>query len=250
MSDIDSVGREIAGGVAILTMNRPAQRNAMNDGLVAQLIAALLAQEQDPSVRAILLEGAGAGFCAGSDLAGLAAMDEAGRSLFEAESGRLARLIAQLDVPVVAAVHGFAIGGGLTLAAGCDIVVTEPGARWSLPEVPIGLFPAWGLGLVCGRIGRPAARILSWGLDTLDGTEAVRIGLADRLAETSARETALALATRLAELPAEQAASVKRYFAADPQGEAADMLANRLFMQASRSAEAAESFRRFLAKRR
>lgn len=250
MDAVEVLSVATADGVAILTMNRPAQRNAMSSELVDRLIATLIALDEDAAVRAVLLEGAGPGFCAGSDLAGLAGMTDGERSRFEAESGRLARLIAHVGTPVVAAVQGFAIGGGLTLAAACDIVVTEPTARWSLPEVPIGLFPAWGLGIVAGRTGRPTARRLSWGIDTLDGTEAVRLGLADQLADGPVRDAALGIAHRLAALPAAQAKAVKRYFAADPHGEEADMLANQLFMQATRSPEAIESFRRFAAKRR
>lgn len=248
VSETDILQTEVADGVAILTMNRPAQRNAMSQALVGRLIESLIVLDNEPAVRAILLEGAGAGFCAGSDLGGLAAMTEAERSLFEAESGRLSRMFAHVRVPVVASVHGFAIGGGLTLAAGCDIVVTEAAVRWSLPEVPIGLFPAWGLWAVSDRIGRPASRRLAWGIDMLDGNEATRLGLADHVADGAARTEALAIAHRLAALPPAQSASVKHYFAGDPRGEEADMLANRLFMQATRTPQAAASFRRFAAK--
>ena len=146
-----------AEGVALLTMNRPAQRNAMSAELVQGLIEAFTALDTDPEVRVVILTGAGNGFCAGSDLAGLAGMDAAGRQNFEAASGWLARLISALSKPVVAAVDGFAIGGGLTLATACDLVVSQRSAKWSLPEVPIGLFPAWGMAPVVDRVGRPAA---------------------------------------------------------------------------------------------
>lgn len=244
MASDDILQLRIDDGVALVAINRPAQRNAMSVSLVQRMLVAFARLEADPAIRVILLHGTGRGFCAGSDLGELAGMTDADRSLFEAESGRLARTIAHLRMPVVAAIHGFAIGGGLTLAAGCDIVVSEPAVRWSLPEVPIGLFPAWGLGLVTDRIGRSAARRLSWGIDTLDGTEAARLGLADQLAD-DALGAARATALRLAALPAAQSESVKRYFSAAPAGEAADLAANRLFMQAVATSEAAESFRRF-----
>ena len=239
------IEQRVEDGVAILTMNRPKQRNAMSAALVAALIEATEKARQDTRIRAILLHGAGTGFCAGSDLAGLAAMDAAGRAQFEAESGRAARLLGQISKPVLAAVKGFAIGGGLTLATSCDIVVTEPGAKWSLPEVPIGLFPAWGLQSVLARVGVASARRLSFGIDTLSGTEAQRLGLADHLAESDVFAETLARAKQLAGMPATAVAGVKSYFTLNPAGEAADALANRLFGDAATTPEAATTFEKF-----
>jgi enoyl-CoA hydratase/carnithine racemase len=176
-------------------------------------------------------------------------MSAAERSAFEAESGRLARLLGSLSKPVVAAVKGFAIGGGLTLATACDMVVTEAGARWSLPETPIGLFPAWGLASVVERVGKSAARRLAFGIDTLTGVEAHRIGLADHLAETEVLDAGLEIARKLAALPPVSAACVKDYFFADARGEEADKLANRLFMRTTTTTAAEASFRKFAAKR-
>jgi enoyl-CoA hydratase/carnithine racemase len=217
----------------------------MSPDLVATLIAASEQAGYDSTVDAILLTGSDPGFCAGSDLAELARMDSAGRRRFEAESGRLARMFGALPKPIVAAVKGFAIGGGLTLATSCDIVVTEAIARWNLPEVPIGLFPAWGLASVTNRVGLPMARRLAWGIETLSGAEAVRLGLADHLAEGDVLDYALLLARKLAELPAAQAAAVKTYFQANPSGEAADLLANRLFMSMCETNAATLTFGKF-----
>jgi enoyl-CoA hydratase/carnithine racemase len=234
--------------VALLTISRPLQRNAMSVWVVEGLLAALSRLAADPQIRAIVLAGAGAGFCAGSDLAALAGMTDAERTGFEAQSGSLARLIPALPCPVIAAAHGFAIGGGLTLAAACDIVITDRAARWSLPEVPIGLFPAWGLEAVAARTGRPAARRLAWGVDMLTGEGAFGIGLADDLADSHAdvTERARAIAHRIAALPQQQARAVKHYFATtDMDVEVMDVRANRLFMQATHTAEGDASFQRF-----
>ena len=126
------------GRIEIVTLNRPAQRNAMS--AADELIAVISAIENDPDVGALVLVGAGAGFCAGSDLGGLAAMDTAARRGFEAASGRVARMIAQSPKPILAAAHGFAMGGGLTLAATCDIVLTvcrpQDEAAGSFPTKP------------------------------------------------------------------------------------------------------------------
>lgn len=238
------VAIEQRGRIAIVSLDRPAQRNAMSAALVGALIDALDRFEHDADIGAILLKGAGRGFCAGSDLAMLAAMDAAQRMRFEADSGRLARAIGHCRCPVVAAVHGFAIGGGLTLAAACDVVVTTPDAKWCLPEVPIGLFPAWGLGAVIARTGMPAARRICWGIDTLAGQAAQDIGLADLVA-VDAEAEALAQAEQLAALPRAQAGMVKRYFASLVADEQADAAANRLFHEATQSPEALASFAKF-----
>ncbi len=240
-----SIRIERSDAIHHVLLDRPPQRNAMSDALVAELIEAVEAFAADDDARALLLSGAGNGFCAGSDLRGLASMDAAGQSHFEAESGRVARLLSDCPKPVVAAVHGFAVGGGLTLAVAADIVVTSRAAKWSLPEVPIGLFPAWGLGAVERRCGVTVARRLSWGIDLLDGAEAVRLGLADILAEEDLLAAGFEVAERLAALPASQAAAVKAYFAGRGNDEAADRVANGAFMDSVETPEALASFARF-----
>ena len=235
---------ERRGGVALLTMNRPDQRNAMTLELVYRLSSLLNQLEHEPAVGAVVLAGAGKGFCAGSDLAGLARMSVAERAEFEAASGRVARMLAQFSKPVVAAAQAFAIGGGLTLATSCDIVVTNDASRWSLPEVPIGLFPAWGIASVVARAGMARARRLCWGIDTLSGREAVEWGLADMLAEDVAG-AAMSVAERLSTLPQQQAMAVKRYFTLVAPDETSDVVANRLFMEATGTAEAKASFLKY-----
>jgi len=236
-----------AEGIVILRLDRPDQRNAMSIEMVRELTAALDAIEHEPGVAAVILVGEGKGFCAGSDVSALARMDNDGRRDFEEASGRVARRLSRFAKPVLAAVHGFAMGGGLTLASACDIVVTAPDAKWSLPEVPIGLFPAWGLASVVDRVGKMRARRLAWGIDVLDGNEAEAMGLADVVAE-GPTASAIAIALQLAALPRLQTELIKRYFSAERAEEKADQAANRLFMQACSTPEAEISFARFLAK--
>jgi enoyl-CoA hydratase/carnithine racemase len=230
--------------VVRIELDRPDQRNAMSSDLVATLISTIATLTHDDSVGAIILTGAGKGFCAGSDLGGLAQMDDAGRQMFEAESGRVARMIGQCPKPVIAAVHGFAIGGGLTLATACDIVIATPDSRWSLPEVPIGLFPAWGMASVFARVGLAKARRLAWGIDMLTGAEAQAWGLVDDLSADPVA-SAMSLAEQLAALPAQQRNAVKSYFAAHCADEAADLRANEHFLLATRTSEAQASFVKF-----
>lgn len=246
-SNGDAILIEQRNQIAVVRLNRPAQRNAMSLGLVRTLTHVLPNLDQNEAIHTIVLASANGGFCAGSDLVELARSTPAERRAFEAESGRVARLLSALSTPTIAAVSQFAIGGGLTLATSCDIVVTEPSTKWSLPEVPIGLFPAWGMSSVAQRTGRSVARRLAWGIDTLNGADAHRVGLADVVAEDAFSE-AVRIGEKIAALPPKQAMSVKQYFLTDLEGETADIVANRLFMDATMTTEAHATFAKFASK--
>jgi len=225
---------EQAGDVAILTIDRPARRNALGQQLIEELTSELDRADRDPATRVIVLTGSAPGFCAGSDLKELAGMDLAGMGAHEAHTATLARSIALMNKPVVAGVDGFALGGGFVLAISCDIVVSSPSTRWHLPEVAIGWIPPWGIQALVARVGPVVARRLVWGADAFDGQEAHRLGVADYLAEAGepVRDAALRVASRLAALPAQAVASTKQFFAplASGQGESLDAWANRLFL--------------------
>jgi enoyl-CoA hydratase/carnithine racemase len=241
---------EVTDGIATVTIQRPAQRNAMSVELVRNLMDTLISVEGDRESRVIILTGSDSGFCAGSDLGGLARMDEPAREMFEAQSGKLARLLGELTKPTIAAVHGYAMGGGMTLATSCDLIVAQRSARWSLPEVPIGLFPAWGIESVVDRVGRTAAKRLAWGLDTLTGDEALRLGLIDVLVEDDPLRTARDLAVKLAALPQPQVGYVKEYFSktgARCHAES-DAIANALFVRSVMTDSAKTYLERFIAK--
>ena len=225
---------EQAGAVAVLTINRPARRNALGQQLIEELSRELDRADRDAGTRVVVLTGASPGFCAGSDLKELAGMDLAGMGAHEAQTAALARSIALMNKPVVAGVEGFALGGGFVLAVSCDIVVSDAAARWHLPEVAIGWIPPWGIQALVSRVGPVAARRLVWGADPFDGREAHRLGVADYLAEPGeqVRDASLRVAARLAALPAQAVASTKQFFAplVSGQGESLDAWANRLFL--------------------
>ena len=220
-------------GIATLTIRRPGRRNAIGADLVESLFSAFARLDSDPHVRAIIITGAAPGFCAGSDLKELAEMDLAGMRAHEARTAALARSIALLDKPVVAAVDGFALGGGFVLAISCDIVVTAPEVRWHLPEVTIGWIPPWGLQALVARVGPVTARRLTWGTQPMDGREAHRLGIADFLASEGrpVLDASLEHAGQLAALPPPAVASTKQFFAplVSRSAEADDAWANRLF---------------------
>ncbi|MEP9352534.1 enoyl-CoA hydratase/isomerase family protein [Xanthobacter sp. KR7-65] len=234
------------GSVCVIAIDRPRRRNALDHATVAAMRVRFAALDSDPSVAAIVLTGSEPGFCAGSDLKELATLDTDGMAEHEAETAAFARGLSFLSKPVVAAVAGFALGGGFILAASCDVVVSEPSTRWHLPEVLNGWIPPWGLTVLAARCGPVAARRLTWGARPIDGTEALRVGVADVVAE-GALGAAIAEAEALAQLPAAAVASTKRYFARQimGSGEADDMEANRLFVEDCRSAAATATFQRF-----
>ncbi|TYB71347.1 enoyl-CoA hydratase/isomerase family protein [Nonomuraea sp. PA05] len=219
-----SLLRERGDGVAVLRLDRPRVRNALGGELVEALGAALAGLDDDPGVRVAVLTGTPPGFCAGSDLKELSRLDSDAMVRHEAATGRLARQIQHLGIPVIAAVEGFAMGGGFLLATSCDIVVTAGDARWHLPEVQLGWVPPWGVQSLVARVGPVTARRLVWGERPLTGGEVYALGAADELTvRGEALERALEVAEGLARLPAHAVASAKRALA-DAVGERAETL--------------------------
>ena len=170
------------GAVAIITLDRPERRNALGTDMMRALSAALREHDVDPATRVIVITGSPPAFCAGSDLKELAALSTAGMCDHELETATAVRLIGALNKPVIAAVEGYALGGGLMLAIGCDVVVSAVDARWRLPEVANGWIPIWGMGALIARAGPARARQLSWGAVDMDGREARAWGVVDHLA--------------------------------------------------------------------
>jgi enoyl-CoA hydratase/carnithine racemase len=205
--------RQREGAVGLLRIDRQAVRNALDAALTAQLARAFAEIATDDGVRAVVLAGKGAGFCAGSDLKEMRSVTPGRRLEIAREKAALLRTMAGLPKPVVAAVNGFALGGGMMLAAACDVVVTSRDARWRLPEVGLGFFPPWGLEALVARVGVSRARYLVLGHEQLDGARALELGLADVcVAPGAADAEALAHAARLAQLPPAAVAVTKRYF--------------------------------------
>jgi enoyl-CoA hydratase/carnithine racemase len=170
---------------------------------------------------------------------------------FEAETGDMARLIGLIGKPVIAAVEGFALGGGFILAASCDLVVSANNARWHLPEVPIGWLTPWGLQALIGRTGAVTARRLCFATEPLDGVEARRIGIVDYLAEPDQTiDAAASLGSRLAALPSGATSSVKRFFmpAVSGMSEVYDAQTNAAFADNCRHPVARKTLERFAAR--
>src|SRR5213592_2105117 len=156
-----SVSRE--DGIEQLTLSRPDVRNAFNEGMVTELTWWADSVLADPSVRLVILQGAGPAFCAGADLEWMGRMAAYTREQNVEDASELARAFQTLDrlpMPVIGRVHGAAIGGGAGLAAVCDIVVAAEDAVFGFTEVKLGIIPAVISPFVLNKIGPSAAREL------------------------------------------------------------------------------------------
>jgi enoyl-CoA hydratase/carnithine racemase len=188
---------ETGGGIATVVLERPEAINAISTALATALAEAFEPLGTDPGVRAVVLTGAGErGFCAGADLRERSGFDDRGwfvqREVFRRAFGAVRRC----PVPTVAAVFGFALGGGCELALSCDLIVAADDAVMGLPEVSRGLVPAGGgTQLLVRRVGRSVARDLVLTGRRVGADEALRLGLADRVVP---RGEALAAAAALA----------------------------------------------------
>lgn len=190
-----------AGHVAELVLDRPDALNALSEALAADISAAAGELAADPTVRAVVVSSSQLrAFCVGADLKerNRSSDDDLRRQRQALRSGSAALL--GLPVPAVAAVAGFALGGGLELALSCDLIVADDTAVVGLPETSVGVIP--GLGgtqLVSRRIGWSRAADLVFTARRLDAAEAYRMGLVDRLVPAgAARTAALELAGRIA----------------------------------------------------
>jgi enoyl-CoA hydratase/carnithine racemase len=242
------LNRRQQGQVAILTIDRSNRRNALGTELMQAFSEAFVELDRNEGIAAIVISATAPGFCAGSDLKELATMDVAQMCAHEAETARIVRAIGFMEKPVIAAVSGFALGGGVGLAVGCDLIVTHPECRWHMPEVPNGWLPPWALGSLSVRVGPVAARRLVWASEPITGTEAYDLKLADYLVPMPAVEReAIALAERLAALPRVAIASTKRFFTPMINGsaEATDMLANRVFAENCQDDASKATLRKF-----
>jgi enoyl-CoA hydratase/carnithine racemase len=208
----DRVTVSISDGIADVRLTRPDKRNALDNAMFAAIAEAGERLTTESGVRAVVLSGEGASFCAGLDFSSFQAMaggdsataDDDG-SPGTIEEGRITHLGQQVcwvwqevPVPVIAAVHGHALGGGLQIALGADIRIVHPDTKLSVREVHWGLVPDMTGTFVLSKLVRPdVAKELTFTARVVSGTEAAALGLATRVSETP-REDALALAAEIA----------------------------------------------------
>jgi methylglutaconyl-CoA hydratase len=171
-------------GLVSVTLNRPEIHNAFNEVMIAELTEFFEQSGVDPSVQVITLQGAGKSFCAGADLNWMKKMKDYGVDENYADSVALSRMLQTMNncpKPLVALVHGAALGGGVGLVSCCDIVVAREETQFGLTEVRLGLLPAVISPFVIGKIGYSHARALFMTGERFDGEKAMKIGLIHQL---------------------------------------------------------------------
>ena len=205
--------------VAVITLDRAERLNALNAALRAELLDAMAEVRSDDQIRAVVVTGAGRGFCSGADLSGLPPGERAGDEVPAQEArldelgwvGRQALAVAGLDKPTVAAVNGVAAGAGMSLALACDVRVGGPGTRFRTVFVERSLSPDSGMSYFLPRIvGYSRAADLIFTSREVNAEEAYRIGLLDRLVDGDAVEAAVELAGQMAAWPPLAVRSAKR----------------------------------------
>jgi E-phenylitaconyl-CoA hydratase len=190
------------GNVACVTLNRPEKRNAVDDATRDALATAFAGFDEDAAIRVVIFTGAGTAFCAGVDLATPGNVPAHAASVATPVVTR-PRLSAPLDAfskPVIAALNGVAVGGGLELALACDIRIAATGARFGLPEVRIGSVPgSGGTQRLAGAVGRSLAAQMLFTGETITAEQALAAGLVSEvLAPEALMERAWTLARTVA----------------------------------------------------
>ena len=197
-----SASLALDGTVARLTLERPEALNALNRDVAAALESALKGLERSKDVTVVIVSGRGRAFCAGNDIAEMPALTPAEARALSRRWQKIMDHFARLPQVTIAAVRGYALGGGCMLAAAQDLRIAEEGARFGLPEVTLGFNPSYGIARILDILGGGPARDLLLTGRTVDAAEALRIGLVTRVVPDGTLDSAAeALATGIARYP-------------------------------------------------
>ena len=170
--------------LATITINRPESLNAMSPELLTELTMAVAELELDDAVGVVILTGVGKAFVAGADISVMADMDARDAQVFAEFGGGLAQAIEESSKPYIAAVNGFALGGGCELALACDFIYASSKAKLGQPEVLLGVIPGFGgTQRLSRRVGVAKAKELIFTGEIISAEEALRIGLVDSVSE-------------------------------------------------------------------
>lgn len=242
---------EVRDGLAHLSLNRAAQRNAVDLEMVDDLAKGLDAIDADTSLRGVVLRGNGKGFCAGSDVKELAGRGGEEAARMELRHAEVFERLARLPCPVVAAMHGFALGGGLFLALHCDARIAAEGTIFGLPEAALGWIPPWGLSRLASWVGPAMAQQLVLSRETFDAARARELRLVDRVVPAEVLDsTAREVAQRMGKLSRATWKETRAFFAAyGPDHGAWNEQAAAAFARCFETQEAQRAVNEFAAKR-
>jgi enoyl-CoA hydratase len=244
---------DVVDRIATVTINRPDKLNALNARVFDELDGVFTAFATDALVGAVIVTGAGRAFVAGADIAEIAALDVASLERLSARGQAVFNKIERLPKPVIAAVNGFALGGGCELALACHIRVASEHAKFGLPEVKLGLIPGYGGTQRLPRlIGRARALRMILSGEQIDAATAQQIGLADEIATaTTLRDVARSIALQVSKnAPVAMARAIEAVNDGyDRPIDDALALESRLFGSLGATKDMAEGTAAFLAKR-
>lgn len=246
-----SVRIERKGATALLTIDREKQLNALNIRTLQQLEMELTGMKQDKSVKVIVITGAGdKAFVAGADIAEMKEMNERQAHEFSGLGHRVFGLLESCPQPAIAAVNGYALGGGCELALACDLRFASDKARFGQPEITLGIIPGFGgTRRLARQVGRGKAMELILSGEMLDAASALKLGLVERVApHDQLLKQTMEFAARLAgySLRALQAAKAAIAAGADPGLE----VERELFAQLFSGADQREGMAAFLERRK
>lgn len=197
----ENIRYQVDGAIGTLTVDRPKALNALNPDTLREMMRCLRDARRHAALRAIVLTGAGEkAFVAGADIAAMSTMSVLEAREMSRLGQRVTSAIEDLSIPLIAAVNGFALGGGMELVMACDLVVASERARFGQPEINLGIIPGFGgTQRLARRIGAPRAREMIYGGEMIDAETAYRWGLVNRVVKPEdllpeARKLAAALA--------------------------------------------------------
>ncbi|MBV1932463.1 MAG: enoyl-CoA hydratase/isomerase family protein [Porticoccaceae bacterium] len=198
----DSVNYELVNTTALVTLDEPSKLNALSPGIRSGLITALAKADEDPKVRAIIITGAGdKSFCAGADISGFEFTTTYAKQFIDKVLDVLA-LPENTSKPVIAAVNGYAFGGGFEIAIASDFVIASEQAKFGVPEIQLGLLPGFAIVRLAELVGRQMAKYLSMVGEPISAHEAKDLGLVLKVvAHDELLDRAFELADKLASKP-------------------------------------------------
>lgn len=171
-------------GIAVVTINRPEAMNALNTLFFQEMDRMVEKLSQDPNVKVMVITGSGKAFVAGADIAEMVNKNQDEGSAFSRTGQHTFRSLEKMEIPVIAAINGFALGGGLELAMGCDVRIASSKAKFGQPEVNLGLIPGYAATQRLSRlVGLGDALYLLMSAEMIGAEDALRIGLVQKVFE-------------------------------------------------------------------